>query len=386
MDFKHMNSSVAADMEDSAFGQGIEGRINDGSIFSEIKHSSPFIDEEDIGSLINSASRRKLATGEIVKRFEREMSEYLGRRHAAALNSGASSLFIALKSLGIKESNEVIIPSFVCNSVIGAVIDCNASPVLADINKHNYNISLEDTKKKVNEKTKAIILPHMFGQMIQDIDSFIQLGIPIIEDAALSLGSEKDGKKSGSFGTLSILSFYATKMMTTGHGGMVLTDNNDIFEKIKDLTRYDRREEIGECYNYSLSDLQASLGISQLKKLDNFVDRRKEIAKRYTKAIKESCPDISLPDHNNNAFHRYIIRTKEKERFISRIRSQGINVQEPIFRPIHDYFGYPNEEFPNSTLAYKEAVSIPIYPSLTDFETKRIINEISNWKKETRTE
>lgn len=339
-----------------------------------IKHSSPTISYQDKESVDEAIISGNLAGGEIVNAFENSVAKYIGTKFGVATNSGTSALHLALKALDVKEGDEVILPSYVCGSVLNAVNYCNASPVIADINdvcNGDYNISFEETRKKVNNKTKAIILPHMFGNPVKDIEKFLELNIPIIEDCAMSIGAEHNNRKIGSFGDISVFSFYATKMMTTGVGGMILTNNENLRNNLLNLMQYDNREIFGEGYNYRMSDFQAAMGLSQLKKLDSFVKKRKDIASSYNYLFRDISPEFIIPkaDEKENIFFRYIIQSQNKdknlENFISEIRNRGVDISKPVYKPIHNYLNLSDSDFPNTSNAYKSAFSIPIYPSIT---------------------
>ena len=238
------------------------------------------------------------ATGDKVEEFEKKMAEFIGHKYAKATPSGTTAIHLALLAIGIKDGDEVIIPDYVCQSVMLAVMQTGAEVVLCDI-ENNYNISAKEIKKKITERTKVIIVPHMFG-IPADMDSIMKLGIPVIEDCCQSLGAMLGEKKTGSLGDISIFSFYATKVISTGQGGIVLTSQDKIKEKIDDLTKYDHREKIGNAYNYGMTNLQGVLGIKQLEKLNAFIERRKEIGKKYDNAFGKE-------DNGEGFPFRYII-------------------------------------------------------------------------------
>jgi perosamine synthetase len=349
-----------------------------------VPHSKPTIHESDISAVTASLGKGELASGNIVKSFTKKMSRYIGREYGIATSSGSTALYLALRSLNIKKGDEVIMPSYICGSVLRSVELCGAKAVISDINHEDYNISYEDTKKKVTKDTKAIILPHMFGKSIEDIDDFLALDIPIIEDCALSIGGKHNNKKIGSFGLISVFSFYATKVMTTATGGMVLTRESELSEKIDDLVSHDNRKVWKEHYNARMSDVQASLGISQLARLDEFLERRKEIAKRYNEMFENTGINFKIPKLKENIFYRYIIEHKEKDAIITSALKRGIVCAMPVFVPLHRYLNLSDHEFPNTMNAYNTAISVPIYPSLKDKEISDIAGIIVNWKHEIR--
>ena len=338
-----------------------------------VQHSRPSINKEDINAVVSNLRSGEIASGEEVSLFEREISKYIGVLGGVAVNSGTNALNLALKTLGIKAGDEVILPSYVCTSVLSAVNYTGAKPVFADIESGGYNLDPNSAAEKITKNTKAIIIPHMFGTPA-NMDSFLKYDIPIIEDCAQAIGAEYKGKKVGSFGVLSICSFYATKVLATGQGGMVLTNSEELLEKLRDLTKYDRRKEYSVSYNYSLTDFQAALGRSQLKRLDLFINRRREIAGIYNKVFKEV--GQVLPKTENNIFFRYIVEVENLDRYIEEMRKLEVDCAKPVFKPLHQYFNIESKEFPNTEKAYNRAISIPIYPSMRDKEIKQVCEAV----------
>lgn len=339
-----------------------------------IQHSKPAFYKEDAGLFKSVLKSSQIASGEIVKNFEKRFSGYLGRNGTVATNSGTSALHLSLLALDIGKGDEVIIPSYVCTSLLNAINYVNAKPVLADIDYDTFNISLEDTKQKLTKRTKAVVMPHMFG-LPCDIDEFLKLGLPIIEDCAQSLGASYRHKLTGSFGLISIFSFYATKLITTGYGGMVVSDSKKLLDKVRDLNEMDKREEYKIRYNYKMTDLQAALGISQLRHIGDFIKIRKRIANAYTHAL--SAYDLKLPivkkQSTEHIFYRYVIKTKRAD-FIKRyLRKNGIETLPPVYKPLHRYLSLDKRDFPNSERVYREAVSLPIYPALRKNEFLKVI-------------
>lgn len=340
-----------------------------------ITQSKPTIDIADAEAVCRGILSGQLAQGSVVEQFENEMSRFIGVRYAVATNSGTASLHLALLALGIKEGDEVVLPSFVCTALLNAINYIGATPCLVDINENDYNISAEDVRRKLTGKTKAIIVPHMFGTPA-NLDELLNLSIPIIEDCAQSIGASYNGKVVGSFGSASIFSFYATKMLATGEGGMILTNLSNVSERVKDLRDYDVKPDYLVRYNYKMTDFQAALGISQLGKLEHFISRRIEIAAQYTASLSDL--DVSLPLHpkdKEGVWYRYVIKVKGKlEQVIQRAKEKGVICDRPVYKPLHRYLGLPQKQFLASEKAFKTALSVPIYPSLTDAEVKHIIS------------
>ena len=351
---------------------------------NNITHSKPTIDISDIYSVAEVLKKGSLAEGNLVEEFCSSLCSSTGRSFGIAVNSGTSALYLALKALDVKIGDEVIIPSFTCYSLMAAVMQCNAKPVIADINEHDYNISFADVKKKISPHTKAIILPHMFGKPIEDIDLFLDTGIPIIEDCAHAIGAIHDRKKIGSFGDISILSFYATKMITTGVGGAILSDDTKIMDRLQDITKIDHREKAGESYNYKMSDMQAALGLSQLERLDEFIEKRRAAAKKYNELFSNSEIDFQLPNiDKENVFFRYIIKHSHSDHLINNVNKRGVDCSRPVYKPLHSYFN-SDAHFPNTANAFKQAVSVPIYPNITEQEIEDAAGIIVNWQKEAK--
>lgn len=346
-----------------------------------IPHSRPTITKNDIASVASNLLSGRIASGAEVGMFEKEMSGFIGVRGGVATNSGTCALHLALNALNIKRGDEVMLPTYVCASVLSAVNYTGATPVLADIEPEGYNIDPESAEKRLSKKTKAIIAPHMFG-IPANLKQLMALGVPVIEDCAQSAGAECEGKgkkaKAGSFGDLSIFSFYATKVMTTGHGGMVLSDSAELIGRICDMTKYDERESYKTSYNYGMTDFQAALGRSQLKQLDGFIARRKEIADSYDDAFES----LGIPARKNREgiCFRYVIELDNPDAFIREMNARGISCAKPVFRPLHRYFeAMPKiipREFPNAERAMSRAVSVPVYPLLTDAELTQVIEAI----------
>lgn len=337
-----------------------------------IPHSRPLINEEDIRAVVNVLASGQIAQGEKVKEFEDAVADFVGTKYAVACSSGTAALHLALYGLGVKEGDEVIMPSYVCASPYFATLHAGAKPVIADIDIADLNICAKSVRDRVSSKTEAMIVPHMFGTPAE-IDEFLDFGIPIIEDCAQSLGAEYRGRSVGSFGELSILSFYATKMITSGEGGMVLTNSSELYSRIVEVRDYDKKPLIPTKYNYKMTDFQAALGISQLKKLPQFIRKRREIAALYNEKLS-SCDVklLSLPSHKKSVFYRYIVMVDNAEHVQKLARKSGVAFEKPIYKPLHKSLSC--FKCPNSDEAYEKALSIPIYPSLRENEISYLMN------------
>ena len=339
--------------------------------------SRHFVSEDDSDILSRETLFGKHRNQERVKEFEEKLAKFIGVKYAKAVNSGTNALHLALLSLGIRDNDEVILPSYICASVLSAVKYTRAKPVFVDIDpefrKKGYNISGRTIKDFINNETKAIIVPHMFGFPCE-IDDIISLGVPVIEDCAHSLGAEYKSRKVGSIGDVSIFSFYSTKIISTEQGGMVLTSQEKIKDRLEDLTQYDKRDKYRLSFNYSFTDIQAALGISQLEELNYFLQRRKEIGKIYDKAFSKT--RLHLPPKVSGSIqYRYIIKTgnsKEKNFLKEELKKRGIEAASPIFKPLHRYLGLEKNNFRNTEIVQETALTLPSYPALRDEEIEYI--------------
>ena len=335
-----------------------------------INHSKPTLTQEDYEAVLEVLQSGHLVQGNSVSAFEQYLSSFIGVSEGVAVSSGTAALHLSLLALGIGGGDEVIIPSYVCPALLNAVRYVNARPVISDIDGATFNVDVTNIKGRITPRTKAVIVPHMFGRTA-DIDAIAALGIPVIEDCAQSVGARHGQAYTGSFGICSIVSFYATKMLTTGEGGMVLSNDAQFSARVRDLRDYDEKEGNTVRYNYKMTDMQAALGVSQLQRLPSFIERRKEIAARYSTALSDiGISGPLVPQTGDHIFYRYIVLTRDLSRFTDRMAVRGITCRRPVFKPIHHYLGL--SDCPVTDDVFRRAVSIPLYPSLSDDDVARI--------------
>ena len=340
-----------------------------------IPHSRPTLGTEEMRAVNDIISSGYIAEGSTVNQFEHTFADYLGVRHAVATNSGTSALHLTLLALEVGPGDEVIIPSYVCCALLNAVNYTGATPVLADIRPETYNLEAPDVKNQISDRTRAIIVPHLFG-LPADLDSLMALDVPIIEDCAHAVGAEYGQHPVGTFGIAAIYSFYATKMLTTGEGGMVVSNSKDIADRIRDLKTYDQKRDYKIRFNYKMTDIQAAMGLGQLQRLDSFIKRRRAIAQQYTKAFNSL--DIKLPPENSgHIFFRYVLGLdRNSVTFLQALANQGVGCDRPVYLPLHRQL--KQGACPASEEAWKNSISIPIYPSLTDGEISFVIDAITS--------
>jgi perosamine synthetase len=341
-----------------------------------IPHSRPTLDQEEVDAVNAVLQSGQLAQGQQVLHFEKAMASMIGVGGAVAVSSGTAALHLALLVLDIGEGDEVAIPSFVCPALLNAIRYVRAVPVLVDINPQSLNMDVHDLRKRLTGKTKAIIVPHMFG-LPADIREIAALGIPVIEDCAQSLGSRCQGAPTGSFGTLSVFSFYATKVICTGEGGMIATDDVRLLDRMRDLRDYDEKDDGRQRFNYKLTDLQAALGLTQLRKLPDLIARRRAVARQYDEFLRGKLPSVpDCPPDREHIYYRYVVRTGHCMELLDAGSHAGIAYRRPVFKPLHRYLGMTG--YPETDAAFRETVSLPLYPSLSGLEIKIILQHLQS--------
>lgn len=340
-----------------------------------IPHSKPTLGNKETRVVSEVIASGHIAQGQIVSLFEQSVAQEIGVKGAVACSSGTAGLHLVLLAMDIGAGDEVIFPSYVCSALLNAVRYVKATPVLAEADPRTHNIDPGDVKKRLSGNTKAIIVPHLFG-LPADLSALTSFGVPVIEDCAQAVGARYKGGKVGAFGHAAILSFYATKVMTTGEGGMVVSNSRDLLGRVRDLREYDRKKSLTVRYNYKMTDMQAAMGLCQLEQLPKFIRIRKKIARDYYTAFEKFPVDLPLRD-KGHIYYRYIIGMREDVKpKIDALEGKGIMCAMPVYMPIHRYLkqsGYPVTE-----KIWKGSLSIPIYPSLKEEDLRRIVYEVSD--------
>jgi perosamine synthetase len=374
-----------------------------------IPYGTQWVDQEDIESVVSVLKSDWLTTGPTVDKFEKAFAKYVGAKYAVAVSSGTAALHTAAFAAGIGKGDEVITTPMTFAASSNCVLYQGGKPVFADIDKKTYNIDPANIKRKVTKKTKAIIPVDYTGQPcnldeIKDIADDNDL--IVIEDASHAVGSLYKGKKVGSISDLSVFSFHPVKHITTGEGGIITTDSKELYEKLllfrnHGITKnkndfvspadggwYYEQQLLG--YNYRITDFQCALGLSQLKKIDNFIKRRKEIVKKYNKAFEE-IGEIITPfqlKYSESSWHLYVIQLNleklktNRKKVFNELRKNKIGVQVhyiPIYyHPYYQRLGYKKGLCPNAEWLYDRVVSIPLFPKMTDSEVKIVIGCTKN--------
>ena len=351
-------------------------------------------DEDDV-RMVSEAIRRGMlwAIGPNVERFEQMLCAYTGRKYALVFNSGTSALHATLLAYGVGKGDEVLVPSFTFIATANAPLFVGARPVFADIEDKTYGLDPEDVERMVTPKTKAIVPVHYGGSpcLVADLKAVAERrGLILIEDAAESLGAAVDGRKVGSFGDAAILSFCSNKVITTGEGGAVLTDSEDLFEKLKLVRSHGRAETanyfssnehmdyVALGYNFRMSDITSALGVAQLRKADEIIEKRRAVAARLSSRLSQ-VGEIELPHAPEGFFHvyqMYTIRVKQgqekRDALLAHLGKRGI-MAKVYFSPVHLTHFYRNSlgyacELPVTEKLSRQVLTLPMYPSLTDEE------------------
>jgi len=335
-----------------------------------VPHSRPSVSEEDALAVARAVRAGRLAQGPEVEAFEAELAARLGVEAVAAVSSGSAALELALQALAVGAGDEVIVPSYVCDALWHAVRRCGATPVLADADPDTLSLSAKGTAARTTPRTRAVIVPHAFGLAV-DLEPFLALGVPVVEDCAQALGAVVAGRPAGSRGALAVCSFYATKMLATGEGGAV-AGPADLIARVRDARAYDERLDLAPRFNAKLTDLQAALGRSQLRRLDQFIARRREVAGRYRARLAGAGCRLPADAGERHVYHRFIVGVEVSvDRVQARMAAAGVTARRPVFRPAHRALGLSG--YPEAERLWTGALSIPCYPALTDAEADHVV-------------
>ena len=360
----------------------------------KIPLADPYITEEDVKAVTQAVREKHLSQGENVKKFENAFARYVGTKYAVAVCNGTAALHATLAALGIGFGDEILVPSFSFIATANCVLYQGAKPVFVDINPLTYNMNYKRIGKKITKKTKAIIPVHYAGQPA-DMDPIIEIAkkhsLYVIEDSAEAHGSLYRGRKVGSLGDVACFSFYPNKNMTTGEGGMITTNNDGLAERIRMIRSHgqDRRyHHVMLGYNYRMTDIQAALGITQLKKLDWVVEKKNEAAQYYTKQIEEPFQrSVMPPNVAPYATHSYMFYTvrfkvqKKRDYVIKRLEEAGVETRI-AFPPIHlqplyqNLFKHKPGSLPITEKVADTVLSLPIYPHITREKQDYVLEKI----------
>jgi len=364
--------------------------------------------EEEINAVIKAIKSGWLTMGPKTIEFEKKFKTFIDSEQAISMNSATAALHLALKAVGIKRDDEVILPTNTFVSTAEVVTYFDAVPVLCDIEESTHNIDTSKIENLITNKTKAIIPVHFAGQPC-DMDEIYEIAkkydLKVIEDAAHAIPSEYKGEKVGNLkGTdITCFSFYATKTLSTGEGGMATTNNTEYAKSIKinrlhGISRdaWDRYTSKGSWYyeivdngcKYNTTDLNASLGLIQLKKQDELREKRELIAQKYNSAFKDN-ENIIIPfvkEDRRTSWHLYVIKIENRNKVIEKLKKKGVGCSVH-FIPVHKHpyykekYAFKNEDYPIANKVFEKSLSLPIFPDMTDSEIEyviKVVNEVVN--------
>ncbi len=364
----------------------------------EVPLAKPDITQREINAVVDVLKTPNLSLGPKLKEFEEKLKEFAGVKYAVAVNSGTSALHLIVKSLGIKDNDEVITTPFSFIASSNCILFERAKPVFVDIEDDTYNINPDLIEEKITEKTKAILAVDVFGHPA-DWDKLEKIAkkhdLFLIEDSAESLGSEYKGKRCGSFGDAGIFAFYPNKQITTGEGGVILTDNEKIYKLSRSMRNQGRGEDeswlehVRLGYNFRISDINCALGLAQMGRIDEILNRRRIVYDMYKFYLKD-IEEIILPEEHGNvkvSWFVFVIRLKDRftrenrDNLIHFLKEKGIESKN-YFSPIHlqkfyrELFGYKRGDFPVTEKISDRTLALPFFTSLTEEEINYVKDKL----------
>lgn len=365
-----------------------------------IRLTIPEFANEEIEGVKEVLNSGWLIQGEKVKRFEELVAHYVGTRHAIAVNSGTSALYLSLLSLGLAEGDEVITSDFTFTATANVIELVGAKPVFVDINLDTYNLDVTQIEAKITERTKAIMPVHLCGQ-VADMKAILRSAekhnLKIVEDAAPALGAtykmNGEMRKAGSFGDLGCFSFHPRKVITTGEGGMITTNNDGLADSLRKLRNHGMERQGSKTdfvlagFNNRMTEIQAAIGIAQMRKLDPIISRRQQLAQLYNEFLSE-IPWIKLPKVLNGANHiyqAYVVLLDDKvdrNGLINRLSKIGIETGIGTYA-MHETeyykrkYGFKTSDFPNTRVAFEQSLAVPLYPRMNKNDVRFVAQKLA---------
>ncbi len=364
--------------------------------------SKPSIGEEELVKIKEVFSTAWLGMGSVVKEFEDAIKDYIGVKHVIAVNTGSSAIHLAIDVLDVKTGDEIITPSLTYAAAIQAIIACGAKPVFCDVEGETLNINARDVKKKISSRTKAILPVHYCGNPV-DMDELLSLAqkhkLTVIEDACHGFGSIYKGKKIGSFGHMTCFSFDPVKVITCGEGGCITTNNDtwaDLLQKKRLLgidrdtwTRYKNKRSwhydvVTQGYRYHMSNINAAIGLMQMKKISQFIEKRQKIVEMYDNAFKD-IPKFSIlkKDIKNLSPYCYILRVKrDRDKLMIFLKEKGIETGiHYIPNHLQSFFKKYATKLPVTERVWQEILTLPLYYDMKEEDIRLVINSVKEFFK-----
>jgi len=352
----------------------------------KIPHNKPSLGNEESIAASKVIESGWIAQGHKVGELENNICEFLNidNGHSLVVSSGTSALFISLKIFDFPIGSEVLIPSYVCSALLNAIYLANLTPVIIDVNAIDFNFEVSEITSRLSAKTKAVIIPHMYGIPV-DMSGFEKLkrdGIIIIEDCATALGSYDSNIHVGMFGDISIFSFYASKFITCGNGGGIFSKNKVLIEKARDYREFDCTANYKPRFNFQLTDVQAAVGIVQFSKVNVFLKKRKIFSDAYSTLCLEKGIEYQKPlkPHLRPNNYRFVLKSNADDtvKLQNFLRKRDIETIIPIesYELLHNYMNLNKSNFQISESIATTTLSLPIYPALKDTEFNYILETL----------
>ena len=361
------------------------------TVEAPIRLARPLVDQDELNEIQAVLSSGYLAQGPKVTEFERLVADYVGTKHAFAMTSATTALHLALVVLDIGPGDEVLVPDFTFPATANVVVQQGARPVLVDVDPATFTVDLDDLEAKVTPRTRAVIPVHAFG-LAADMDPIVALarrhGLAVIEDAACAIGTTYHGRHCGALGTLGCFSFHPRKVITTGEGGMITTDDDALAERVALLRSHGGVRQDGRFvfeaagFNYRMSDILAAVGVAQMRKLDALIAAKRRMAARLS-GLLAGVPGLALPREpawGGHIYQSYVVtleRGVDRDRVIQAMKQRGVETTlgtyalhaQPFFGR---EYGYRTGELPGSYLAFTQSLALPLYPQLEDADLVRV--------------
>lgn len=366
-----------------------------------INISKPIIEKDEIDAVVSVMKSGMIVQGPKTIELENAFAKYCGTKYAVAFNSGTAAIHAGLYALGISHGDEIITSPFTFVASANPILMQNAKVIFADISEEDFNLDPKEVEKKITKKTKAILPIDLYGQ-VYNYEAIKKIAkknnFKILEDACQAVGAEQNGKRAGNFGNVAAFSLYATKNIMSGEGGMITTNDKNLMEKCKQLRHHGQSEktryeywDIG--YNYRTTDICASIGLVQLRKVEKFNSARIKNAQKLSKGLANIKGLIvpKIKPQNKHVFHQYTIRITgdckvTRDELLAKLKENEINCGVYYPKPLHLHphfmkMGYKKGDFPVAEKIAKQVLSLPVHPSLTEKEIQLIINKIKGYTK-----
>jgi perosamine synthetase len=355
----------------------------------------PYLDDDEVREVAKVLSTGYLTQGPKVAEFEGKLADLVSVKHAFAMSSCTTALHLALVALGIGQGDDVLVADYTFPATANVVVQQGARPILVDVHRDTYNIDVEEIERRITPATRAIIPVHAFGlpaSMNHVLDVAEKHGVSVIEDAACALGARFQDRACGTFGDLGCFSFHPRKSITTGEGGLIVTNDDTLAERIRILRNHGglRREQYYQFdeagYNYRMSDVQAALGVAQFRKLDWILNRRREFASQFSAKLS-TVEGITAPIEPRDCRHTYqsyvvvIDPSYDRNQVIEEMRRRDIETtlgtyalhEQPFFQ---NAYGYASGDLPNSSFLFHQALTLPLYPQMTSEDIDQVVQAL----------